>query len=163
MLGAIAFLSKSFAAFPGHAARAADHSLLPFATRAANGLFALAILSLPLLLIALLVVIPRSHGRTGKRLALLLTAWITLIAAGALIAATDPRNERGWNPALYGAVFAAAAFPAAIAAGLPGDDERRTGAILCAGIAAFPVTLLIAAVGPIFVEWGLRHGWPVGW
>ena len=37
-----------------------------------------------------------------KRIALLLLAWSTLIAAGALIAASDARNERGWNPALYG-------------------------------------------------------------
>ena len=163
MASTIAFLLKSFATFPGYAKRTADAVSPAFATRAGHGFFALALLGLPFLLIALPVVVVRSHGQTGKRIALLFVAWSALIAAGALLAASDAKNERGWNPALYGAVLAAAAFPAALAAGLPRQDEKRTGAILCAVIAAFPITLLIAAVGPLLIEWGLRHGWPVGW
>ena len=159
----MAILLKSFATFPGYARHAADAVATPFAVRAAHGFLALGLLALPFLLIALAVAARRSRSRSGRALTFAFLAWAALIAAGALIASVDARNERGWNPALYGAVFAAASFPAALAAGLPREDERRTGAILCAGIAAFPITLLIAAVGPMLIEWGLRNGWPVGW
>lgn len=156
-------LSKSFAAFPGYARRAADQVALPFGLRAAHAFLFLGLLALPLLVVALLLVARRTPGRADRPIIRCVLAWLALIAAGALVAATDASNGRGWNPALYGAVFTAASFPAALAAGLRRDDERRTGPILCAVIAAFPITLLIAAVGPILIEWALRHGWPVGW
>ena len=159
----MAILLKSFATFPGYARHAAAAAPIPFVGRAAHGFLALALLTLPFLLIALVVAMRRSGGRAARAATFALLGWAALIATGALIAAVDARNERGWNPALYGAVFAASAFPAALAAGLPRQDEGRRGAILCAGIAAFPITLLIAAVGPLLIEWGLRNGWPVGW
>ena len=159
----MAILLKSFATFPGYARHAGDAVAASFVVRAAHGFLALAFLTLPFLLIALAVAARRSRSRAGRGLAFAFLGWAAFIAAGALIAAVDARNERGWNPALYGSVFAAAAFPAALAAGLPREDEGRRGAILCAGIAAFPITLLIAAVGPLLIEWGLRNGWPVGW
>ena len=163
MPGVIAMILKSFPSFPGYARRTVDVASTPYLARACHAFIALGLLGLPLLLIAFAIVIQRSRGQAGKRILLFVVSWSVLIAAGASIAATDAKNERGWNPALYGAPFAAAAFPAALAAGLLRDDERRTGAVLCAAIAAFPVTLLIAAVGPIFVEWGLHRGWPIGW
>lgn len=162
MNGSIAILLKSFPTFPGYE-RPSSHAALPLLARAGHAFAGLALLGLPLLLIALLVVALRARGWAAQRVSRSLLVWLAIIACGALVAAADLTNARGWNPALYGAVFVAASLPAALAAGLPGDDERRTGAILCTGIAAFPITLLVASIGPIFIEWALRHGWPVGW
>jgi hypothetical protein len=137
MNGSIAILLKSFPTFPGYE-RPSSHAALPLLARAGHAFAGLALLGLPLLLIALLVVALRARGWAAQRVSRSLLVWLAIIACGALVAAADLTNARGWNPALYGAVFVAASLPAALAAGLPGDASVAPARSSAPGSPPFP-------------------------
>jgi hypothetical protein len=101
----------------------------------------------------------RAHARLGRAL----TIAMGLVVLGAAVAATDARNAQAFNPPLYGSVFVAAALPAGIAAAGARDDSRRTSMLVLATILAFPVALLIAGLGQVFVMWAVDHGLPATW
>jgi len=101
----------------------------------------------------------RAHARLGRAIAIA----IGLVLLGAVVAAADARNAQAFNPPLYGSVFVAAALPAGIAAAGARDDSRRTSMLVLATILAFPVALLIAGLGQVFVMWAVDHGLPATW
>jgi hypothetical protein len=99
-----------------------------------------------------------------KRIARGVLVATLLIFSGALVAATDAKNDELWNPAFRGSWFIAAALPAAVAAALSPNDRHRTSIIVVAFIAAFPYALVAASFGGMVLTWLWRNtGIPVTW
>jgi hypothetical protein len=160
---AITLAGTLMVAVPIFAKQSSDYIPPSFDVRFLHSVVMLSCLALPVivLLAPIAVALNPKHGAEAWGRAV---RWaVLLVLLGAAVAATDALNDEGWNPALYGSVFVAAALPVGIWKAAPREHPYRHSLVAAAAGVALFASWGLAFLGISFCHWAVEHGWPVSW